>query len=199
MNTQQLRKALRKRRRQLTRQTLKLHSHLMARQARSFHPLQHSQRIAFYFAADGEMDPSPLVRRAQLAGKDCYFPVLRSRPSQSLWFAQHKARQPLKPNRFGIPEPSGIHRSIAMPWALDLIILPLVAFDLSGNRLGMGGGFYDRTLSFKLKRTHWKGPKLIGIAHELQRVDHLPVNKWDIPLDAVITEKHLYLFNHSLV
>jgi 5-formyltetrahydrofolate cyclo-ligase len=197
MNTQKLRKTLRKRRRQLTRQTLKLHSRLMGKQARSFYPLQHSQRIAFYFAADGEMDPSPLVMRAQATGKRCYFPVLRSRPAQSLWFAQYKAKQPLKPNRFGIPEPSDFHRSITMPWALDLIILPLVAFDLSGNRLGMGGGFYDRTLSFKQKRAHWKGPKLIGIAHELQRVDHLPANKWDIPLDAVITEKHLYLFNHS--
>lgn len=84
-----------------------------------------------------------------------------------------------------------------MPWGLDLIILPLVAFDLSGNRLGMGGGFYDRTLSFKHQRCHWKGPKLIGIAHELQRVDLLPVNDWDIPLDAVITEQKLYQFTHT--
>lgn len=170
----------------------------MAKQANAFHPIQHSQRIAFYFAADGEMDPSPLVKRAIRAGKRCYYPVLRKRPAQSLWFVQHGEKQPLKSNRFGIPEPQTCHRSIAMPWGLDLIILPLVAFDLLGNRLGMGGGYYDRTLSFKLKRTHWKGPKLIGIAHEFQRVDSLPINKWDIPLDGVITEKKLYLFNQTI-
>lgn len=194
MHTQQLRKAIRKHRRQLGNQTLKNHSRLMARQANACFPLQHSQRIAFYFAADGEMDPAPLVERAMQAGKCCYFPVLRSRPAKSLWFAEQKKGQPLKANRFNIPEPATYHRQITMPWGLDLIILPLVAFDLAGNRLGMGGGFYDRSLSFKKKRCHWKGPKLIGIAHELQRVKSLPVNDWDIPLDAVITEKKLYQF-----
>lgn len=197
MDTQQLRKTIRNRRRQLSRQTLKIHSNLMAKQANACHPLQHSKRIAFYFANDGEMDPMPLVERASRAGKRCYFPVLRNRPAMSLWFAAHKKHQPLQSNRFGIPEPKKIHNQITMPWGLDLIIMPLVAFDLSGNRLGMGGGYYDRTLSFKNKRSHWKGPKLIGVAHDLQCVDSIPVNDWDIPLDAVITEKHLYQFSQT--
>ncbi|MEN8177136.1 MAG: 5-formyltetrahydrofolate cyclo-ligase [Pseudomonadota bacterium] len=197
MNTQQLRKTIRNRRRQLSRQTLKIHSNLMVRQANACYPLQNSRRIAFYFANDGEMDPAPLVERALLAGKRCYFPVLRCRPAKSLWFAAHKKHQQLIPNRFGIPEPATSHRQITTPWGLDLIILPLVAFDLSGNRLGMGGGYYDRTLSFKNKRSHWKGPKLIGIAHDIQCVDSLPVNDWDIPLDAVITEKKLYQFSNT--
>jgi len=197
MNTKQLRHQIRCSRRQLSHQTQKLHSNLMARQASASNPLQHSQRIAFYFANDGEMDPTPLVQRAQQAGKCCYFPVLRNRPAKSLWFRAHKRHQRLKLNRFGIPEPSISHSPITMPWGLDLIILPLVAFDLSGNRLGMGGGYYDRTLSFKHQRSHWKGPRLIGIAHELQRVDALPAKDWDIPLDAVITEQRLYQFNRS--
>lgn len=194
MNSQQLRKTIRAHRRQLTQQTQQAHSRLMACNATSYHPLQHSKRIAFYFAANGEIDPLPLIDRARAAGKRCYFPVLRERPSKSLWFAELKTSQPIKLNRFGIPEPGNHHRQITMPWGLDLIILPLVAFDLSGNRLGMGGGFYDRTLSFKLTRSHWQGPKLIGLAHELQKVRRLPVNAWDIPLDAVITEKQLYKF-----
>jgi 5-formyltetrahydrofolate cyclo-ligase len=58
----------------------------------------------------------------------------------------------------------------------------------------MGGGYYDRTLSFRLKRKHWKGPKLIGLAHDFQCIDTLPRNPWDIPLDGVITERHFYQF-----
>lgn len=197
MNTQQLRKTIRSNRRQLSDQTLRIHSNLMAKQANACHPLQHSKRIAFYFANDGEMDPEPLVQRAMRAGKRCYFPVLRDRPAKSLWFSAYKRHNPLALNRFGIPEPSSSGNRVTMPWGLDIIILPLVAFDLFGNRLGMGGGYYDRTLSFKLKRSHWKGPKLIGIAHELQRIDTLPANDWDIPLDAVITEKQLYQFTNT--
>lgn len=194
MNTQLLRRTIRARRRQLTQQTLQAHSRLMACNATSYRPLQHSKRIAFYFATNGEMDPLSLIDRARAAGKHCYFPVLRERPSKSLWFAELKTGQAMKPNRFGIPEPAEHHKHITMPWGLDLIILPLVAFDLAGNRLGMGGGFYDRTLSFKLTRSHWRGPKLIGLAHEFQMVRRLPAQPWDIPLDAVITEKQLYRF-----
>jgi 5-formyltetrahydrofolate cyclo-ligase len=167
----------------------------MAKLANACYPLIHSKRIAFYIANDGEMDPSPLIDRATVAGKCCYLPVLRQRPSKALWFAAYTRAQQLSPNRFGIPEPATTHRRIVMPWGLDLIVMPLVAFDLSGNRLGMGGGYYDRTLAFKHTRSHWRGPKLIGIAHELQRMDSLPSNPWDIPLDAVITEQRLYLFD----
>jgi 5-formyltetrahydrofolate cyclo-ligase len=195
MNTNQLRKAMRARRRQLSYRTLTSHSQLMARQATKCKILQSGKRIAFYFATDGEMDPSPLVARASNAGKKCYYPVLRERPANALWFAEHKANQSLKSNRFGIPEPNIHHSRITPSWGLDLILLPLVAFDLTGNRLGMGGGYYDRTLAYRLKRRHWKGPKLIGLAHELQCVDSLPSNAWDIPLDGVITEKQFYQFS----
>ncbi len=194
MHTKQLRIAIRAQRRQLSVRSQISHSRLMTRQASKCKALQTSKRIAFYFASDGEMDPSPLVERASMAGKNCYYPVLRERPANALWFAEHVPPKPLKANRFGIPEPAMPHHRITPPWGLDLIVLPLVAFDLSGNRLGMGGGYYDRTLSFRRGRKHWKGPKLIGLAHELQRVDCIPINDWDIPLDAVITESAYYRF-----
>ena len=165
----------------------------MARQANKCKSLQTAKRIAFYYATDGEMDPSPLIERAMKAGKRCYLPVLRQRPASALWFSLYETGSSLRPNRFGIPEPNK-RRRITPPWGLDLIMLPLVAFDIKGTRLGMGGGYYDRTLSFRLKRSHWKGPKLIGLAHELQRIDSLPRNPWDIPLDGVITEQHFYQF-----
>ena len=79
------------------------------------------------------------------------------------------------------------------PWALDLVLLPLVAFDANGNRMGMGGGYYDRTFSFKSRGQSIPGPKLIGLAHELQRVDRLPVENWDIPLAGIISDQASYL------
>jgi 5-formyltetrahydrofolate cyclo-ligase len=195
MNTKQLRKTMRARRRQLSSRTQITHSRFMARQANKCKPLQVGKRIAFYFAADGEMDPAPLIERAIKAGKECYLPVLRQRPANALWFTRYDTSIALKANRFGIPEPAMQHRRTIPPWGLDLILLPLVAFDLAGNRLGMGGGYYDRTLSFRPKRTHWKGPKLIGLAHELQRIESVPSSPWDIPLDGVITEQHFYRFS----
>jgi 5-formyltetrahydrofolate cyclo-ligase len=65
--------------------------------------------------------------------------------------------------------------------------MPLVGFDKAGNRLGMGGGFYDRSFAFKQKR-HSCQPKLIGLAHSIQQVDNLSVQGWDIPVDNIVTE-----------
>jgi len=195
MDIQPLRKTLRARRRDLTPPVLQAHSLLMARQAMTYRPLQQARRIAFYLATDGEMDPAPLLAHAQACGKRCFLPVLRERPGTGLWFAEYRDATPLTPNRFGILEPTSHHRQLSKPWALDLILMPLVAFDTTGTRLGMGGGFYDRTLAFMRQRQHWTGPRLIGLAHELQRVESLPRREWDIPLAGVITEKRIYRFN----
>lgn len=69
--------------------------------------------------------------------------------------------------------------------------LPLVAFDAKGRRLGMGGGFYDRAFAFKNKYKRL-GPMLIGLAHSIQEVESLDVEHWDIPLDAIVTEKKVF-------
>lgn len=93
-------------------------------------------------------------------------------------------------NRFGIAEPSlrfGARRPNRLPaWALDTLIVPLVGFDQEANRMGMGGGFYDRTLSFMRYRR--PAPALIGVAHACQQVAHLPVEPWDIPLTTIATD-----------
>ena len=74
------------------------------------------------------------------------------------------------------------------------LLVPLVAFDARGNRLGMGGGYYDRTLAYLRDRSHWRRPRIFGLAHALQRVDALPKNAWDIPVDGVITEREMHRF-----
>lgn len=194
MDLPQLRREMREQRRRLSRQTLKQHSLQLRHIACNYKPFRHGHRLAFYFASRGEIDPAPLLHLALRTAKQPYLPVLRARPGNRLWFVPLQKETALISNRFGIPEPPLLHRQVIMPWALDTVFIPLVAFDAMGNRLGMGGGFYDRTFAFKQQRTHWKGPTLIGLAHEFQCVQSLPTQPWDIPLDAVITERRIYTF-----
>jgi 5-formyltetrahydrofolate cyclo-ligase len=194
MKPHQIRHQIKAHRQQLNQSTLKLHSQKALHLATSYSPFKHGRRIAFYIAVRGEMDPSPLLQRALCTGKSVFLPILRERPARGLWFAPFTARSGLSKNRFGIPEPNYSHNKLVMPWSLDLVFVPLVAFDSEGHRLGMGGGYYDRTFAFKTKRSHLKGPTLVGLAHEFQLQSKLPVMPWDIPLDAVITEETIYNF-----
>ncbi|MCB1751227.1 MAG: 5-formyltetrahydrofolate cyclo-ligase [Gammaproteobacteria bacterium] len=149
--------------------------------------------IAVYQACDGELDPAPLAGIGFRFGKKLYLPVLRHDGKQALWFVEYRPDDVMQKNRFGIGEPMGVKRRCIAPWALDLILVPLVGFDQLGNRMGMGGGYYDRTLAFLKHREHWYRPKLIGMAHECQRLSNMNVRSWDVPLDGVVTEAGLHL------
>ncbi len=166
----------------------------VSRHLQQSHLFQNSQHIALYLANDGEIDPWWLIETAWQQGKQCYLPVLGLRPGNRLWFIPYQADTKLINNRFGIPEPVHPRRQRTFKTqSLDLILMPLVAFDQQGNRLGMGGGFYDRTLSFLRHRHNWRKPRLIGLAYEFQCVDQLPYQNWDVPLDAITTEEQIYL------
>lgn len=101
----------------------------------------------------------------------------------------------MRNNVYGIPEPRYRNRRIHHAVELDLLLVPLVGFDASCNRLGMGGGFYDHTLAHLSHARHYRRPKLIGVAHECQRVDAIERFPWDVPLDLVITETRRYARN----
>ena len=152
------------------------------------------RRMAFYLASDGELDPMPLVQWAWRRQLACYLPVLYPLRHNRLWFARWSPGDPLQPNRYGIPEPLWSASSLVKPWALDLVIMPLVAFSAEGARLGMGGGYYDRSFGWRLRRQHWRGPKLVGYAHEFQQVSGLEPRPWDVPLDLVVTDARVYRF-----
>ena len=94
--------------------------------------------------------------------------------------------------RFGIPEPARIHDRRIKSIALDLVLLPLVAFDTAGHRLGMGGGYYDHSFEFIRRRVHWNKPRLVGLAYEFQRLPLIEPEPWDVSLDAVATEQGVY-------
>lgn len=185
---QQLRHDLRHARRALTKAQLELHSLAMAKQLTASPLFRSARRIAAYIAADGEMDPVFVIDQAWSMGKAVYLPVLS--PFQSrLHFAPFTPDTTMVLNRFGIPEPDIHPRHYINAHQLSLILMPLVGFDAQRNRMGMGGGFYDRSLAFSKYRP---APRLVGLAHECQRVDALPCESWDIPLHRVITERQQY-------
>jgi 5-formyltetrahydrofolate cyclo-ligase len=158
------------------------------------HPLfLYSQHIAFYLPNDGELDVTPLIERAWSMGKCCYLPVLSPLYHNRLWFAPYHRDSELVLNRFGIPEPNCNWDKMRHPWTLDLLLTPLVAFDAEGNRLGMGGGYYDRTLAYLARRKYWRKPHLIGTAYRFQQAEALPYQPWDVPLQGIATDHALHL------
>jgi 5-formyltetrahydrofolate cyclo-ligase len=145
--------------------------------------VRRAARIACYLPADGEIDPLPLMARLRARGKQTLLPVIDD--TGRLRFRRFPAPR-LRHNRFGIAEPQGADVAARQ---LDLVLLPLVAFDRRGGRLGMGGGYYDRTFAFRRRgRIAARGPRLIGLAHRFQAVPRLPLAAWDVPLTAVATD-----------
>jgi 5-formyltetrahydrofolate cyclo-ligase len=175
-----LRRSLRARRRALSTYSQRRAAQRLAQRVRQLPWFIRAGSIAFYLAADGEIDPLPLLRLAWRRGKRTFLPSLRGK---HLVFVEYRPAQPMRPNRLGIREPYG---SVPIELSqLDVVCMPLVGFDRGGRRLGMGGGFYDRT--FARRRT--KQPMLIGLAHSLQECTALPHEPWDIPLRGVATER----------
>lgn len=155
---------------------------------------RNSRRIAVYLPADGEVDTAAIVARAWALGKQVYLPVLVPFLHNRLWFARYEPHTPLVRNRYGIAEPRPVHSRRILAHALDLVLTPLVGFDTEGNRLGMGGGFYDRSFAFLDRRRHWRKPRLVGLAYDFQRLPQLPAQPWDVPLSAVVTDAAWYRF-----
>jgi 5-formyltetrahydrofolate cyclo-ligase len=149
-----------------------------------------AKRVGIYLANDGEIDPSAIVDICHKSKKQCFLPVIHPLKINRLHFAHFKQSTQLASNRFDILEPSIKSSRLAMPWSLDLILMPLVGFDRQGNRLGMGAGFYDRTLAFKA-RGQSPAPRLVGLAHSFQEIKGISAEPWDIPVDHIITEKEM--------
>jgi 5-formyltetrahydrofolate cyclo-ligase len=149
-----------------------------------------ARHIAVYHAADHELDPAPLVAAARRLGKQCYLPVLHPFLHGKLVFVPWDERTRLRPNRFGILEPAG-RRPRRPARQLDLVVVPLVGFAADGTRLGMGGGYYDRSFAFRRICKAWPKPRLLGFAYACQQLEQLTANPWDIRLDAVVTEQEL--------
>jgi len=186
-----IRKQKRRQRRELSLSEQNRHTAQLAGQITHLNEYKRSRHIACYLANDGEISPDNIIEHAWKHNKLIYLPVLA--PFQNrLYFAPYTQNCRLLNNRFNIIEPDTHPSQWCQAWQLDLLLLPLVAFDSSGNRIGMGGGFYDRTLAYLNHMKVWKKPGLIGLAHELQKCEALSRQYWDIPLDMIATEKTIY-------
>ncbi|VAW57115.1 5-formyltetrahydrofolate cyclo-ligase [hydrothermal vent metagenome] len=185
-----LRKSLRQQRKTLDKHTQSEHALALDNHIKNSLLFKRSKRIAAYLAADGEIDPSLIIKRALQLNKKIYLPVV-SPFGQHLYFAPFTENCKMKLNRYQIAEPDVPPQLWLKPRQLDLILMPLVGFDKSGNRLGMGGGYYDRSFSFCHYRKAAYKPYLIGLAHQLQEVEQLSVQTHDIPMQFIATEQHI--------
>ncbi|SVC51904.1 uncharacterized protein METZ01_LOCUS304758 [marine metagenome] len=152
--------------------------------------LKDKKRIAIYYSVNNEVATMQIIKHLWTKNKELFLPMINL---NQLMFGPYKSGDNLSKNKFGIPEPTTRTEKLITADILDLVIVPLVAFDSDCNRLGMGGGFYDRALAFKKTSSETSSPLLIGLAYELQKVKTLEINSWDIPMDGIISESRTYL------
>ncbi|AKD38823.1 5-formyltetrahydrofolate cyclo-ligase [Pasteurella sp. P03HT] len=179
---QHIRRQIRQARQKLTALEQAQAEQAITKQALQLIETQHAQNIALYLSFDGEISTTLLIKQLWLQGKRVYLPVLHPFCSGHLLFLAYQADTAMEQNTFGIWQPKlNVQRVLPLD-ELDIIFTPLVAFDLQGNRLGMGGGFYDRTLQ------NWQQKHFIpvGLAHKCQQVESLPCESWDIPLERIL-------------
>ena len=174
------RKELRKTRRSIDQPTRKKRGRQLLYQCQKNSIFRNAKHVAIFIPNDGEIETSNTINFLIQQGYFVYLPIL---VREKLKFA--KIGKKYRKNRFGIVEPifsppRGAHR-------LDIILMPLVGFDKHKNRLGMGGGFYDKTLSFHKQLKNFRVPKLFGLAFDSQEVDKLITQPWDVPLNGIIT------------
>jgi 5-formyltetrahydrofolate cyclo-ligase len=180
-----LRKKIRAARKALPEQERKLAARRVARViANGFH-LYPGQRVAIYSPLPDELDTAPLLELLRRHRCKVYLPRLVDLRARRMRF--FPVSPSMRPNHLGILEPEGA-ASLHGRW-LNLVLVPLVGFDLTGMRLGMGAGYYDRAFAFRRSRQTWRGPKLIGIAYAFQRIDRIEAAAHDVRLDAIATDE----------
>lgn len=184
-----LRTTIRVRRRELSAADQKIAAERLVEKTASVIQHKKASTIALYLACDGELDTQPLVEWCWANQITVCLPVLHPFHEGHLLFLEYTPTTEMKLNRFRIPEPVLDSSHVVPKHEIDIVFTPLVAFDEYGNRLGMGGGFYDRTL----ENWHLTGkPFPIGLAHECQQVEMIPTEMWDIPLPALITPSKVW-------
>ncbi|MEO6967487.1 MAG: 5-formyltetrahydrofolate cyclo-ligase [Rhodanobacteraceae bacterium] len=146
--------------------------------------------VAGYWAVRGEVPLNLAVARLQSREQRYFLPVLEKTAPRTLRFAEFITGAALTSNRYGIPEPLDA-ATMLTPRQLDVVLVPLLAFDVHGNRLGTGGGFYDTTFSFLREQARPARPLLVGIGYAFQQTEFLPAEPWDVALDYIATEKAL--------
>ena len=187
---QLIRKQIRQARQQLFSAQQQQAAKALSQQFLNLPELLNSQHIAVYLHNDGEIATAELINSLWQLGKSVYLPVLHPFTSGYLLFQHYQPNTLLTSNKYGIAEPILSCQDIKVVAELDLILTPLVAFDAQGQRMGMGGGFYDRTFADQPLAQR----RMIGLAHDCQQVACIPTEAWDVPLPMVLTPSAVFRF-----
>lgn len=179
MNKTSLRKHLKQQRSKLTSEQVDLFSKQAAEALFSSQLYDRCEHIACYHAVNNEMSCEKIIHRLFADKKHCYLPAIQD---DKMAFFEYKQKDNLTKNQYGILQPVFDSDKIIDIDSLDLILLPLLGFDQGGIRLGMGAGFYDRTL------THHHQSILCGMGYAFQEIEKVPFDDWDVWLDASLTE-----------
>lgn len=180
-----MRAELRAWRQRLPRSSRQAAARAVAQQFSRHRQLRHASRVAVFLSYGAELDTTPLIRVLHRHGTDVYVPALRPGDPR-MRFTRLRPYTPLRRNHRGLRQPQ-TPRPLCTVEQLDLILVPLLAFDANGGRLGQGGGYYDRCFV----RRSAGHPRLIGLAYAGQHVEQVPVEAWDIRLDGILTERGL--------
>jgi 5-formyltetrahydrofolate cyclo-ligase len=189
MHPQQIRQHYRRLRKNLSYSEQKFNAQLLAENINLYLGNYKHHRVAAYLDVQGEISLSNWIESQCM--HRIYLPKLYEPIQPELRFAYLSNETQWVKNRFNIVEPKAHWGETLHSRELDIILMPLVAFDRSGNRMGMGAGYYDRSLAFKRTRHHYCKPTLIGVAHSIQEHPQLISNKWDVSMDCIITEKEV--------
>jgi len=193
MNTiNHIRKTICHQRKQLSKAQLDAYANKIGRRVITNALYLRSKKIAIYLSCQGEVATSEIIKNAWKLKKEIYLPVLFACKQHPLLFAKFTPDTRLHANKFKMLEPKISPQYLLKPKQLDLVITPLVAFDIQCQRIGMGGGYYDRSFSFLTNRLHRSRPYLLGLAYEFQKTEIIASNVWDVDLDFVISDKALY-------
>ncbi len=149
--------------------------------------------IACYLGTRDEFQTWLMIKGLIRMGKRVYLPVVTSGAGEMV-FQRYLPGDPLTSNRFGIAQPLDHAKRRIAPNKLNLVIMPLLGFDWQGHRLGMGGGFYDRSFAFRRHSGRSKQPFLLGLGYAVQACGRLTPQPWDVSMDGILTEKGIHIF-----
>jgi 5-formyltetrahydrofolate cyclo-ligase len=192
---QSLRKAFRDKRLSLSSEQQTTAAQGLVKQYQKNALFQDARNVALYLSFNGEVNTQPLIDYLWSLNRGVFVPILHPFCKGHLLFQELTHGTKMRENHFGILEPTLDVQRVCPVENLSIIFTPLVAFDSTGNRLGMGGGFYDRTLARLKKLGEKSQPIVVGLAHELQKSAALPTETWDIALPYILTSNKLYSFS----
>lgn len=186
-----LRKTLRQQRRRVSTFEQKQSERSVLNRIGKSAAFQHAQKVGLYLHAFGEIHTDLMIKKCFSLGKEVYLPMICNMNQKLVWIRvspKQYFNKRFTHHRLGMKEPIKTRgNNVAQ---LDLLIMPLLACDINGTRMGMGGGYYDRTLA----QTKYK-PLRLGLAHDFQYLtEPLIRRKWDQPLDILITPSKTYRF-----